>query len=53
MLHRFLGTIELAKRDTFLIDPEGKIVRHYADVDPKGHSQLVLKDIKELQGKKS
>lgn len=53
VLHRFLGTVELAKRDTFLIDPEGKIVRHYADVDPKGHSQLVLKDIKELQGKKS
>lgn len=53
VLKRFLGTIELAKRDTFLIDPEGKIVRHYADVDPKGHSQVVLKDIKELQQKKS
>ena len=53
VLKRFLGTIELAKRDTFLIDPEGKIVRHYADVEPKGHSQVVLKDIKELQAKKS
>jgi thioredoxin-dependent peroxiredoxin len=53
VLKRFLGTFELAKRDTFLIDPEGKIVRHYADVDPKGHSQVVLKDIKELQAKKS
>src|ERR1044072_9412273 len=52
VLKRFLGTIELAKRDTFLIDPSGKIVRHYADVDPKGHSQLVLKDIKELSEKK-
>jgi peroxiredoxin Q/BCP len=53
VLKRFLGTFELAKRDTFLIDPEGKIVRHYADVDPKGHSQIVLKDIKDLQAKKS
>ena len=53
VLKRFLGTIELAKRDTFLIDPTGKIVRHYADVDPKGHSQVVLKDIKELSEKKS
>jgi thioredoxin-dependent peroxiredoxin len=53
VLKRFLGVAELAKRDTFLIDPEGKIVRHYADVDPKGHSQLVLKDIKELSAKKS
>lgn len=52
VLKRFLGTVELAKRDTFLIDPQGKIARHYADVDPKGHSQVVLKDIKELQGKK-
>jgi peroxiredoxin Q/BCP len=53
VLKRFLGVAELAKRDTFLIDPQGKIVRHYADVDPKGHSQLVLKDIKELSEKKS
>ena len=45
--------MELAKRDTFLIDPQGKIVKHYADVDPKGHSQIVLKDIKELSQKKS
>ena len=51
VLKRFLGTFELAKRDTFLIDPQGKIVRHYADVDPKGHSQIVLKDIKDLQAK--
>lgn len=53
VLKRFLGTIELAKRDTYLIDPSGKIVRHYEDVDPKGHSQVVLKDIKELQKKPS
>ncbi len=53
VLKRFLGTIELARRDTFLIDPEGKVVRHYEDVNPKGHSQLVLKDIKELQAKTS
>lgn len=53
VLKRFLGTVELAKRDTYLIDPQGKIVKHYEDVDPKGHSQVVLKDIKELQQKKS
>jgi peroxiredoxin Q/BCP len=49
VLKTFLGTMELAKRDTFLIDPQGKIVKHYADVDPKGHSQIVLNDIKALQ----
>src|SRR5262245_58283822 len=51
VLKSYLGTMELAKRDTFLIDPQGKIVKHYADVDPKGHSQIVLSDIKEMQKK--
>src|SRR4051812_8904565 len=53
VLKTYLGTMELAKRDTFLIDPQGKIVKHYPDVDPKGHSQMVLNDIKALQQKKS
>src|SRR5262245_7503567 len=51
VLKSYLGTMELAKRDTFLIDPQGKIVKHYTDVDPKGHSQIVLNDIKEMQKK--
>ena len=51
VLKSYLGTMELAKRDTFLIDPQGRIAKHYADVDPKGHSQIVLNDIKELQKK--
>src|SRR3954447_13334486 len=36
-----------AKRETFLIDPQGRLVKHYLDVDPKGHSELVLKDLEE------
>jgi thioredoxin-dependent peroxiredoxin len=52
VLKSYLGALELAKRDTFLIDPEGRIVRHYADVDPKGHSKIVLEDIKTLQAQK-
>lgn len=51
VLKSYLGTMELAKRDTFLIDPEGRIVKHYTDVDPKGHSKIVLDDIKALQRK--
>jgi peroxiredoxin Q/BCP len=43
--------MELAKRDTFLIDPQGKIVKHYADVDPEADSKNVLADIKALQKK--
>ncbi|MET0659965.1 MAG: peroxiredoxin [Steroidobacteraceae bacterium] len=52
VLKSYLGTMELAKRDTFVIDPEGRIVKHYADVDPKGHSQVVLADIKGMQAKR-
>ena len=35
----------------FIIDPQGRIAKHYASVDPKGHSQMVLADLKALQGK--
>lgn len=51
VLRRFFGLMEIAGRETFLIDPQGQIVRHYADVDPRGHSQVVLQDIQELQGR--
>jgi peroxiredoxin Q/BCP len=40
-----------AKRETFVIDPQGAIVKRYIVGDPKGHSQTVLKDIQELQKK--
>lgn len=53
VLKKFMGVMEAAQRDTFLIDPSGKIAKHYVNVDPKGHSQIVLKDIKALQAKKS
>ena len=40
----------MAKRETFVIDPEGMLVRHYEDVDPDTHSAEVLADLKELAG---
>jgi thioredoxin-dependent peroxiredoxin len=51
VLTKMMGIMEVAQRDTFLIDPTGKIVKHYVRVDPKGHSQIVLADIKALQSK--
>ncbi len=38
-----------AKRQTFLIDPQGRIARHYAEVDPAQHSKQVLADLAALQ----
>lgn len=38
----------VAKRQTFLIDPEGTIAKHYEEVNPDGHSEEVLADLREL-----
>jgi peroxiredoxin Q/BCP len=38
-----------ARRETFLIDPAGKIVKIYKDVDPEKNSGQVLADLAELK----
>jgi thioredoxin-dependent peroxiredoxin len=50
VLHRMLGVMELARRETFIVDPQGRIARHYREVDPGSHSKQVLADLKTLQG---
>jgi peroxiredoxin Q/BCP len=47
------GTMTIASRDTFLIDPTGKIAKHY-DVSPDkldGHSAELLADLAAMQKK--
>jgi len=44
---KYMG-MSVAKRQTFLIDPEGNIAKHYEKVDPDSHSQEVLADLKAL-----
>ena len=46
---RMLG-FTVARRQTFLIDPDGNVARHYEDVDPDTHSQEILADLDALQG---
>jgi thioredoxin-dependent peroxiredoxin len=48
-----LGLVRFAARHTFIIDPEGKIVNEFTDVNPSWHSQEVLAALSELQGKTS
>jgi peroxiredoxin Q/BCP len=38
-----------ARRDTFLIDPDGKIARHYENVDPQQNVKQVIADLAKLQ----
>jgi thioredoxin-dependent peroxiredoxin len=49
VLKKYAGVVEIARRDTFLIDPEGRIARHYESVDPETNSAIVLADIKALK----
>ena len=42
---------KIAKRNTFLIDPQGKIAKEWIGVDPSSHSEEVLAALKELQKK--
>jgi peroxiredoxin Q/BCP len=51
VLTKFMGMMELARRDTFIIDPQGKVAKHYMKVDPKGHSEMVLAELKSLGAK--
>lgn len=47
---KFMGrTYEGVYRNSFLINPEGVVVKVYENVKPKLHAEEVLKDLKELQ----
>ena len=43
------GSMTIALRNTFLIDPEGKIVKVWTKVDPRSHSEEVLQQLAELK----
>ncbi len=42
---RMFGLL-VAKRQTFVIGPDGKLVKHYADVKPETHPEQVLADLR-------
>jgi peroxiredoxin Q/BCP len=43
------GVTQIAARHTFIIDPQGNIVRAYTSVEPNKHSQEVFGALDELQ----
>lgn len=43
-----MAGMEFAKRQTFIIGPDGKIAKHYEKVEPEGHSRQVLADLANL-----
>ena len=46
-----LGFTKIAKRESFLINPQGAIMYHYTSVNAQTHADQVLKDLKSLQKK--
>jgi len=44
---RMLG-MTVAKRQTFIIDPNGNVVKHYEKVEPAEHSAQVIADLQTL-----
>ncbi len=48
-LNNFL-VIKLAKRYTYLINPQGKIAKIYLSVDTSKHSQEIIEDLKKFKG---
>ena len=49
---RNFGITKIAKRESFLINPQGAIMYHYTSVNTQTHADQVLKDLKEAQSKK-
>ena len=48
---RNLLLFKIAKRHSFIIDPSGKVVKVYRNVNPKTHVAEILKDLQVLQSK--
>ncbi|RKG32072.1 peroxiredoxin [Acinetobacter tianfuensis] len=48
---RNLGITKIAKRETFLVDPNGMIVYHYSSVNTQTHAKQVLADIQKFSKK--
>ena len=49
VLKTYMGVMEMARRDTYIIDPQGRVAKHYESVNPDGHSKVVLDDLKALK----
>lgn len=47
---RDLLVTRMARRESFLVSPDGIVAKHYAKVDPDTHTDEVIADLKRLMG---
>jgi peroxiredoxin Q/BCP len=53
-LKKFMGREYMGmERNTFIVDPTGKIAKEYRGVDPKVHAAQIIVDLKSLQYSRS
>lgn len=49
---KFMGKSYIGiSRNTYIINPEGKIAKEYTDVNPKTHVSEIINDLKQFQAK--
>jgi len=48
---RSFGSMEVANRESFLVDPDGIVVKHYEKVSPDSHTQEVIADLQQFVAK--
>ena len=46
---RSFGSMEVANRESFIVNPEGVVVKHYERVNPETHTQDVIEDLERFQ----
>ncbi len=52
VLRNYLA-FEIASRQTFVIDPQGRVAKHYPEADPKDGQKVLLDDLARLQAAKA
>ncbi len=43
-------SVTYARRETFLVDPAGRVVHHWTQVDPNTHAREVLEQVQDVLG---
>ena len=46
--HPFSSALQIVARESFIVNPDGVIVKHYEDVDPDTHTDEVLAELERL-----
>ncbi|QDQ25786.1 peroxiredoxin [Chitinimonas arctica] len=46
-----LGVMKFSRRHSFLIDPQGRVMKRYTDLETKTYAKTIIADLRALSGK--